>query len=202
MRGADGAGPGAPLSLAPSTLSGFPRAHGFLDPRPTVSREGVGSGTADKPPRRHLCPNPAQPHGPAPQPVPSLPGRCQENLCPGRAGWHLKACLTGPPQQQELGREITLCQRRRLQQCCPPPGPRGPQDRRSAPQVSVPPAPKQAGREWEAVLVGAPRSPTHPQKSRQFLLGCLTLCLLCAWHWWFGERSHRVIRGAGAEVCR
>lgn len=90
---------------------------------------------------------------PSPQPVPSLPSRCQENLCPGRAGWHLKACLTGPSQQQELGREVTLCQRRRLQQCHPPPGPRGPQDRCSAPQVSVPPA-SQAGSEG---VGGCPR---------------------------------------------
>ena len=113
------------------------------------------------------CPSP----WPSPQPVPSLPGRCQENLCPGRVGWHLKACLTGPSQQQELGREVTLCQRRRLQQYHPPPGPRGPQDRCSAPQVSAPPAPKQAVREWEAVLVGAPRSPTHPQKSAPVSVG-------------------------------
>lgn len=32
---------------------------------------------------------------PNPQPVPFLPRRCQENLCPGRAVWHLRA----PPDQ-------------------------------------------------------------------------------------------------------
>ena len=47
---------------------------------------------------------------PNPQPVPLLPGRCQENLCLGRAVWHLKSCLTSPSQQQELGGK-SLCAR-------------------------------------------------------------------------------------------
>ncbi|XDA73558.1 hypothetical protein R6Z07F_003780 [Ovis aries] len=98
-----------------------------------LQRPGSRAGSrraGEETPLPQSCPAP----WPSPQPVPSLPGRCQENLCPGRAGWHLKACLTGPSQQQELGREVTLCQRRQLQQCHPPPGPRGPQDRCSAPQ--------------------------------------------------------------------
>lgn len=64
---------------------------------------------------------------PNPQPVPLLPGRCQENLCLGRAVWHLKSCLTSPSQQQELGGK-SLCARDGPQQCHLPPGPRGPQD--------------------------------------------------------------------------
>lgn len=61
-------------------------------------------------------------------PTPSLlPRRCQENLRAARPA--------SPSQQQELGGEVTFCQRR-PQQCHPPPGPRG--TPRCPAQVSAP----------------------------------------------------------------
>lgn len=71
--GQDGAGDWARLNLAPSTLPWFPRAHGFLDPQPTVSRKGVGLGTEDKPSRRQLRPNLSLPPCPTPSQCPSCP---------------------------------------------------------------------------------------------------------------------------------
>lgn len=41
-------GQGPELHPPPPALSRFPRACGFLDPWPTVSRKGVGLGTGDK----------------------------------------------------------------------------------------------------------------------------------------------------------
>lgn len=86
-RGQDGAeawGSSQPSSIHPLRV---PKGPGFLDPRPTVSREGVGSGTADKPPRKHLCLSPAQPHGPALSQCPPCPADARK-ICAqeGRAG--------------------------------------------------------------------------------------------------------------------
>ncbi|XP_043326314.1 uncharacterized protein C6orf132-like [Cervus canadensis] len=152
-------GPRTALSLFPPFLTS---RHGLF---PTASSPFgfpllLFSGETPLP---QSCPAPR----PSPQPVPSLPSRCQENLCPGRAGWHLKACLTGPSQQQELRREVTLCQRQRLQQRHPPPGPRGPQDRWSAPQgQALVPSPAQpepgrgVNRGWRSRSRGPARSQT------------------------------------------
>lgn len=153
----------------PASLSRPLRAHDFPGAWPTVSRRGVGLGAEDKPCRIHLRPFPGIFPGPnAPPPV-FLPIRCQENLWLGRAVWLLRACLTSPSQQQELGGEVTLCQRR-PQQCYLPPALRG--TPRCSAQVSATLAPQPGSEGKVRLSLGLPGTSTHSASPRESDIFC------------------------------